>query len=479
MLYNSAKYNWRYWSEPQEHLNNRSIYIPRGRVVGGSSSINSMVAIRGNAADYDEWAATGLEGWDSAAIQRYFRKIEDARQIDAGVNPERGHSGPIRLAYGATRHPISKSLIAAAVATGLPENNGFNGVSQIGAGFFELNIADGQRFGASRYLERASRRKNLQVMTGGMVLRLIVESGRVCGVVLRKNGREITARADGEIVLSAGAIGSPQILMLSGIGPAEHLREKGIKPVLDVPAVGENLQDHLDCTVRFEASEPTTFTPYMGLVKGALAGARYILTGGGPGASQGIEAGAFWSATSDKKIPDHQAHLILALKNPPPGETIPHGFAIRVCQLKPESRGVLRLHSSNPAASPSIDPRFLSKKADMESMCDGLERLRTIVDQPVFRKHIRRVIDQQAFSDRSAMSDWIRQFAETIYHPTGTCRMGTDNQSVVDGELRLRGVTGLRVADASIMPTIIRGNTNLTVMAIGEKAADLIRGTAS
>ncbi len=393
MLYNSPKYNWRFWTEPQKNLNNRRIYIPRGRVVGGSSSINSMVAIRGNAADYDEWAAAGLHGWGHTALQPYFRKVEDARQIDGGSDPRRGHSGPIRLAFGTVKHPISQALIASAIATGLPENNGFNGASQIGAGFYELNIADGRRFGASKYLELAAGRKNLQVMTGQVVRRLLLESGRAAGIVIQRNGREVTLRAEREVVLSAGAIGSPQMLMLSGIGPADHLREMGIQPVLDIAAVGDNLQDHLDCSVRFEASEPTTFTPYLGLVKGGLAGARYLLTGGGPAASQGIEAGAFWSLDGNTRIPEHQAHLILALKNPPPGERIQHGFAVRVCQLKPKSRGLLKLRSAAPADAPSIDPRFLSDEADLHSMRGGLERLREIVEQPAFRKHVRRTID--------------------------------------------------------------------------------------
>jgi choline dehydrogenase len=474
VLYTGSKYNWRFWTEPQTHLNNRSIYIPRGRGVGGSSSINSMIAIRGNRQDYDSWAAQGLPSWDYETLRPYFRKIEDAASVTPDHDQERGYSGPIRLSYGTQQHAISKAFIESAISSGLPENNGFNGACQIGAGFYELTIAEGKRSGAYRYLDMAEGRSNLTIMTNCRVRRLAMEGTRARGVVIEKRGRETTIHAEREVLLTAGALGSPQLLMLSGIGPADHLRSVGINPVLDSTNVGENLQDHLDCALRFEASQPITLTPYLGLIKGGIAGAHYMLTGKGPATSQGVEAGAFWGPAGASSLPEWQAHLAIALRNPPPKERISHGFTIRVCQLHPKSRGTLRLRSANPSDTPLIDPRFLSDESDFVSIQNGVARMCEIVEQPALRNHIKRKIDHEAFAGPASLRNWIRERAETIYHPVGTCRMGEDSGAVVDGQLRVRGVTNLRVIDGSVMPTVISGNTNLPIMAMAERAADLI-----
>lgn len=475
VLYTSPKYNWRYWTEPQKELDNRKIYVPRGRVIGGSSSINSMIAIRGNPTDYDNWASQGLPSWGYEYLRPYFRKIEDASLVTNGRDEDRGYSGPIRLSYGTRRSAISSAFIESAMSAGMPENNGFNGASQVGAGFYELTIADGQRSGAFRYLDHARSRSNLTVMANCRAQRIVLAGTRARGVVVEVEGEEIEIRADREVLLTAGAIASPQLLMLSGIGPAEHLRSIGIPPVVDVPGVGENLQDHLDCAIRLEASQPNTLTPYLGLIRGGLAGARYLLSGSGPATSQGVEAGAFFNADGNSDLPDWQAHLIIALRNPPPNESIAHGFAVRVCQLRPKSRGVLRLRSSKSSDPPRIDPRFLSEEFDLQSLMLGVERMCEIVDQPALRKHVKRRIDIDAFSDSRSRKAWIRSRAETIYHPVGTCRMGLDSNAVVDEELKVRGVANLRVIDGSVMPLIISGNTNLPIMAMAEKAADLIR----
>jgi choline dehydrogenase len=475
VLYTSAKYNWRFWTEPQAHLNNRKIYIPRGRVVGGSSSINSMIAIRGNPADYDSWAARGLPSWSYESLRPYLLKVEDASLIGDGQDEGRGYSGPIRLSYGTLQHAISRAFIESAVATGLPENHGFNGASQTGAGFYELTIAGGERSGAYRYLDLAKGRGNLTILTDCRAHRLYMEGTRARGVVIEQGGRELTIRAEREVLLAAGAIGSPQLLMLSGIGPAAHLNSIGIKPVHDAVGVGENLQDHLDCPICVESSEPTTLTPYLGLLKGGLAGAQYMLRGTGPATSQGAEAGAFWGADNDAVVPDWQVHLVLALRNPPAGERVAHGFAARVCHLRPKSRGTLRLRSADPSDAPAIDPRFLSEAADLVSMQSGVERMCEILEQPPLKKFVKRNMDIAAFSDQATLIKWIRARAETVYHPVGTCRMGIDEDAVVDGELRVRGLDGLRVIDASVMPTVISGNTNLPVLAMAEKAADLIK----
>jgi len=472
-LYNSSKYNWRFWTEPQAHLDNRRIYIPRGRVIGGSSSINSMIAVRGNAWDYDSWAARGMPNWSFDSMLPYFRKIEDATLVEVSDDPGRGYSGPIRLSYGPER-PTAKALIESAVAAGLPENKGFNGGSQVGAGFYELTIADGKRSGAFKYLEMAKGRSNLTIIANCLVRRILVEGSRACGVVIVNKGRERTLSSDREILLTAGAIGSPQLLMLSGIGPADHLKPFGIRPVLDLPGVGENLQDHLDCTIRFEAAQPTTLTPYLGLLKGGIAGAQYLLRGDGPAASQGIEAGVFWGQDRTSPLPDWQAHFILALRNPPANERIAHGFAARVCQLRPKSRGTVRLRSADPTDPPAIDPRFASEITDFVSLRDGVAEMCDIVMRPPFAHHIKRPIDAEAFAGRASLEAWLRARAETVYHPVGTCRMGSDDDAVVDPNMKLRGIDGLRVVDGSVMPTLISGNTNLPIMAMAEKIADHI-----
>jgi len=474
VLYTSAKYNWRFWTEPQAHLNNRKIYIPRGRVVGGSSAINSMIAIRGNAADYDSWAAQGLPSWSYEFMRPYLRKIEDASLLGNGQDKDRGYSGPIQLSYGTLQHSISRAFVESAVATGLAENNGFNGTSQTGAGFYELTIANGQRSGAYKYLDPAKGRSNLTILTDCGVRRLFFEGTRARGVVIGQGNEETTILADREVLLAAGAIGSPQLLMLSGIGPANHLNSVGIKPVHDAAGVGENLQDHLDCPICVEASEPTTLTPYLGLLKGGLAGAQYMLRGTGPATSQGVEAGAFWAA-DDASIPDWQVHLVLALRNPPAGERAAHGFAARVCHLHPKSRGTLRLRTADPSDAPAIDPRFLSEESDMVNMRSGVERMCEIFEQPPLKQLVKRNMDIAAFSGQAELVKWIRARAETVYHPVGTCRMGSDEGAVVDSELRVRGLDGLRVVDASVMPTVMSGNTNLPVLAMAEKAADLIK----
>lgn len=474
-LYTSSRYNWRFWTVPQAGLNNRAIYIPRGRVVGGSSAINSMIAIRGNPADYDSWAARGLPSWGYEGLRSYFRKIEDAELVTRERDQDRGYSGPIRLSYGTLQHPISRAFIEGSKSAGLPENNGFNGDTQIGAGFYELTIAAGKRSGAFRYLDRGKDRPNLSVMTRCQVRRLALQGTQARGIVIQKDGREFTIWAEREVILSAGAIGSPQLLMLSGIGPASHLTSMGVAPVLDLAGVGENLQDHLDCAIRLEAAQPNTLTPYLGWLKGSLAGAQYMMLGSGPATSQAVEAGAFWGPDATSSWPEWQAHLILALRNPPSEEHIAHGFAIRVCQLRPRSRGVLRLRSKDPEDTPAIDPRFLSEESDLESMQRGVERMCEIIDQRPLAQQVKRKLDADAFGSPALRKKWIRERAETIYHPVGTCRMGIDDGAVVDEQLRVRGIDRLRVVDGSVMPTVISGNTNLPIMAMAEKAADMLR----
>jgi choline dehydrogenase len=475
VLYKSSRYNWRFWTEPQENLDNRKIYIPRGRVVGGSSSINSMIAMRGGPHDYDAWAAMRMPQWSFQSLLPYFRKLENATLVSDSNDPSRGFSGPIRLSYGPRRESMT-AFIESARAAGLPENHGFNGKSQIGAGFYELTMADGRRSGSFRYLDAARGRPNLTVIPNCLVRNLVLEGKCARGVSVALRGRTEAILADREVILTAGSIGSPQLLMLSGIGPADQLRSAGIKVCHDSPEVGENLQDHLDCTIRFEAAHPTTLTPYLGLWRGAIAGMRYLMFGDGVAASHGIEAGAFWATDRKSDIPEWQAHFILALRNPPTGSHVSHGFAIRVCQLHPKSRGVVRLRSKDPRMAPIIDPRFASEYSDLVSLRNGISEMCDIVMKPPFRDHIKRPLDKEAFGDQKTLERWLRAYAETVYHPVGTCRMGADRSSVVDPEMKVRGIDGLRVVDGSVMPSLIGGNTNLPIMAMAERVADIIRG---
>lgn len=475
-LYNSRRYNWRYHTEPQPELNNRRIYIPRGRALGGSSSINSMIAIRGNHADYDEWAGQGLTEWSHDALLPYFKRLENASAVAAANSNQRGFEGPIVLNFGPRGNPVHEALIRSACETGLPRNDGFNQDGQIGAGYYELTIDNGRRSSATAYLRKRGGGHNLAILTGSYVSKIEIEKGRVRGVHVTRGGRTRFIEARGEVILSAGAIESPKLLMLSGIGSADELRQHGIDVRADLPEVGRNLQDHLDCSIRFEANHAVTLTPYLGLAKGGLAGLDYLLRGQGVAASHGIESGAFWGDGETSDVPTHQLHLITVLRNPPPGQKIAHGFAARICQLKPRSRGRVTLRDADPRNHPLIDPRFLTEPADLDEMIDGLSRGADIFARPDFQHEIKRILDTDAVGSRSDRERFVRSSAETIYHPSCTCRMGVDEQSVVDPSLRVRGVDGLRVVDASIMPSVIRGNTNLPVMAIAEKAADLIRG---
>lgn len=475
VLYNSAKYNWRFWTEPQQYLNNRKIFIPRGRAIGGSSAINSMIAMRCNPADYDGWAAQCMPQWTFEAMRPYFHKLENATQVTNGRDPDRGYSGPIALSYGPIREPGS-ALIESAVNAGLPRNQGFNGPSQVGAGFYELTIANGKRSGAFKYLDLAKGRGNLTIMAKTAVRRIHVEGMRARGIVIGYKGRETTLFADREVLLAAGAIKSPQLLMLSGIGPADHLGSFGVRQVLDQPNVGENLQDHLDCAIRFEAVKPTTLTPYLGIIRGGLAGLHYILTGGGgPGASNGVETGVFWGPDRLSSIPEWQAHYIDVLRNAPNEDSVAHGFAVRVCQLRPASRGNVRLRNANPADDPLIDPRFASESSDLVSLRNGISEMCDITRLKPFADLCKRTFDPEAFAGGATLEAWLRNKAETIYHPVGTCRMGNDKDAVVDPNLRVRGIESLRVIDGSIMPTLVGGNPNLPIMAIAEKISEHIR----
>ncbi|MEP2984087.1 MAG: GMC family oxidoreductase N-terminal domain-containing protein [Sulfitobacter sp.] len=484
LLYNGAAYNWKFSTTAQPELEARKIYIPRGKVIGGSSSINSMIAIKGARSDYEKWAAVSSPEWGPENMYRVLREIEDCSALPLESRNGRGQDGPIKLSRRLTGHTLSEAYIEACEQAGIGQNDeGFNGENQAGAGYFDVNIANGKRHGASMFLEKASGRSNLTVLSGLPVRRVQLENGAACGVVVKKGTDEVLLRADSEVILSAGSIGTPQLLMLSGIGPSTHLRETGITPIIDAPEVGQNLRDHLDCSIRWATQGVDTYTkyfrPYEGLCHSALAGAQYLLKGTGSAATQGIEAGAFWGTDRPDQA-EFQTHLVLALKWPPKGEQHPNnGFALRVCQLKPQSVGEIRLASADPNDAPFIDPRFLSHSKDLDMLADGVTRMVDVVESGAMRTYLDKAIDKDALStDPEVVRRWIRKTAETVYHPVGTCRMGSDDSSVVDSALRVRGVENLRVVDASIMPTILSGNTNLSCMAIGLIAGDTIQASS-
>ncbi len=492
---NQGPRNYAYYSVPQPGLNGRRSYQPRGRGLGGSSSINGMVYIRGHRNDYDEWASLGCTGWGFDDVLPYFRRSE-TNQRSAGHDNDRLHggNGPLHVSDLRTPNPFARRFIEASRQAGLPVNEDFNGAQQDGAGFYQVTQRNGERWNTARaYLhagdagDRAMNggRKNLTVLTETQALRIEFAGKRASGVRVVRAGMEQTLRARREIIVSGGAFNSPQLLMASGIGPADHLRGHGIAVVHDLPGVGENLQDHLDVTIQKQVDSTDLFGYSLGgVARIAREILRYRRDRTGMVSSNIAEAGAFFRSRSDLAEPDVQLAFILALVgNRGKAKKRPgHGYSCHACVLRPQSRGHVRLHSADMRDTPLIDPRFLSVESDMDGMVAGIRMIRRIYAQMPLMQHGGRELGTDAFGpgegDESAIRDFVRNNADSIFHPVGTCKMGVDDMSVVDPSLRVRGVQGLRVADASIMPTLIGGNTNAPAIMIGEKAADLIRTAA-
>ncbi|MCC3767703.1 GMC family oxidoreductase [Streptomyces sp. UNOC14_S4] len=454
--------DWDHRTDAQPRLDGRSLYWPAGKVLGGGSAINAMVYIRGNAADYDGWAARGLDGWSHRDVLPYFKRSEDNTR---GADAHHGTGGPLTVSDLRDRHPLTEAFLAAAEATGLPANPDFNGARQEGVGPYQATVRRGRRCGtAHAFLRPAERRRNLTVRTRTAVRRVLTERGRAVGVVAEHDGREETFRADREVILAAGAIGSPRLLLLSGIGPADGLAALGVPVVADSPHVGRNLQDHLTVGVAWEVTGQRTMESALRPVNVL----RYLGARRGPLASHVAEAGGFAGGS----LPDLQLHAAPVLFDnhgltPPPCP----GFTIGVSLLTPRSRGTITLRSADPAAAPVIDPCYGTEAGDLTRLADGLELALEIGASRPLADRFSRLYALEG-TDRAALERWTRARAETIYHPVGTCAMG----EVVDAALRVRGVEGLRVCDASVMPVIPRGNTNAPTIMIAEKGADLIRG---
>ena len=485
--------NYAYHTERQTGLGGRPSYQPRGRGLGGSSSINGMVYIRGHRNDYDEWASLGCTGWGYDDVLPYFRRSE-CNQRHAGRNDDRWHGGdgPLHVSDLRTPNPFSHRFVKAALQAGLRPNTDFNGEEQEGAGLYQVTQFNGERWNAARaYLHSGNAkdphlnggRSNLVVLTDTQALRLVIEEKRARGIRVVRAGIEQTLRARREVVLSCGAFNSPQLLMASGIGPGEHLRGHGIEVVQDLCGVGENLQDHLDVIVNKQVKSHDLYGYSTGgLLRLASGVLRYRRDRTGMVSSNFAEAGAFVKSRPELAIPDVQLAFVLALlgnRNVAKRSKLGHGYSCHAYILRPQSRGHVRLRSADMRDAPSIDPRFLSVEADMDALVAGVRIVRRIFAQPALAEAGGKEMLTDDFgpddSSEEAIRAFVRSHADSVYHPVGTCKMGTDALAVVDPSLRVHGIAGLRVADASIMPTLIGGNTNAPAIMIGEKAADLIR----
>jgi choline dehydrogenase len=501
LVYGKPRFDWGYRTVPQPELDGREIYWPRGRGLGGSSAINGMIYMRGNAKDYDGWRQLGLEGWAHADVLPYFRRSEGSeRPEDAHHRPD----GPLKTGPSRGFGRIDRILLDAAKQAGIPFNPDFNGRSQIGIGIHDVTVRDGRRASVARmYLRPHRARPNLTVLTETLAARVIVEGDRARGVEVVRDGRTERFLADREVVLSLGAIGSPQLLLLSGIGPADEVRKHGIRPVADLPGVGRNLQDHLNISVQYAAKDPSvSFAKHQRLDRALLLGLRYLLTRSGPGAAPYWSVCAYLPEEPGSDYPEYQYFFtsMVLTEDPakrsdgnrlpsevlapfrafrPSGKIATPGFQFDVNQMHPDARGTITLRSADPRDYPLIDPRYLTEEKDRRQMIRAVKLAREVAFQPAFEP-VRgaELAPGPAVTSDAEILAHVRARAFTGYHPVGTCRMGTasDPLAVVDAELRVRGIEGLRVVDASIMPTIVTGNTNGPVVMIAEKASDMIRG---
>lgn len=468
-LVDKASINWGYETEPESSLDNRRLYWPRGKVLGGCSSINAMCYARGHRKDYDHWAALGNDGWSFQDVLPFFRMAEDQER---GSDQFHGQGGPLGVRDLRHHNPLSDVFLEAASQAGFPRNDDFNGETQRGFGYYQVTQRGGQRCStASGYLDPVKNRPNLTIMTNTMSERLVVEDGRATGVVVRRRGQPALLTAKREVLVSCGAINSPQLLMLSGIGPADHLAEMGIECVKDLPGVGSNLQDHLDICTLYHCTQPITYDTTNDLA----IGLQYLLFHKGIGTSNIAESGGFVVsslATDDR--PDMQFHFVPAMLDDHGRNRLDgHGFTIHACALRPGSRGQIRLKSNQPDQYPSIEPNYLSDPMDMKLMIEGVRISRQIIGSSAFDAYRGDEIFPGAdLQTDEAIEAFIRRKAETIYHPIGTCKMGVDDSAVVDPSLRVHGIDGLRVIDASVMPTLVSGNTNAPTVMIAEKIAD-------
>jgi choline dehydrogenase len=469
-------YNWYYETEGQLHLNGRRLYWPRGRGWGGSSSINGMIYIRGHARDYDGWRQLGCDGWSFADVLPYFKRAE---ANENGGDDFHGRDGPLHVSNGRSTNPLFRSFIQAGLDAGHAHTADFNGAQQEGFGPYQLTIRDGKRWSAAKaYLHPVLERKNLTIESNAQVALILFEGKRAVGVEYVQKKQSQKARAAREVILCGGAVNTPQVLMLSGVGDAETLTRFAIPVVADMKGVGRNLQDHLDCSIQYECTQPITLYSQSRPLAALKTGLQYMLLGTGLATGQGLESGAFLKSRPDLETPDLQFHFITALMydhTRVKGDR--HGFMTHVCQLRPQSRGYITLKSADPLAAPIIQPNYLEAEEDRRVMREGVKLAREVFAQAAFDPYRGPELMPGAHVTKDDQLDaFIRRTAETIYHPVGSARMGTDGESVVDPQLRVHGLDGLRVVDASVMPALVSGNTNAPTIMIAEKASDMILG---
>lgn len=471
----NPKTDWCYETSAQSSLDGRKIPIPRGKVLGGSSAINAMVYIRGQREDYDTWRDLGNEGWGYEDVLPYFIKSENntGANIEAGFH---GADGPLAVMDRVHNHLLSDAFIDASKAAGLPQNNDFNGKTQEGFGRYQVTQKKSKRCSAATaYLRPVLERGNLTIETRAHVLQLKITRDRVTGVEYMQNGKVRLVEAAGEVILSAGAIGSPQVMMLSGLGPAAELNRHGIPVVADMAGVGQNLYDHLSLSVLAKTKEPISLAGIGGGISAISVLVQYLRNRTGPGTTNGAESGGFVASHLSDGRPDIQMHFVPLMLGKGMIDTKIHGVTVHACNLRPTDVGELRLASKNPMDAPIIDNRFLETDGNIQVMREGIKIAREILAQ----KPMADLLSNEYMPGPAKMSDaaldrFIRATAETEYHPVGTCKMGRDSMAVVDTSLRVHGMKNLRVVDASVMPTILSGNTNAPCAMIAEKAADVI-----
>jgi choline dehydrogenase len=474
-LFKAKTVNWMYQTEPEPGLDGRSIFQPRGKVLGGSSSINGLLYVRGQHEDYDRWRQRGNSGWGFDDVLPYFKKAENQQR---GADDYHGGDGPLPVSDLGHPDPLSAAFIAAAAESGLPLNPDFNGAAQEGAGFFQTTTRHGRRAStAVAYLRPAKGRKNLQVETSALAQRILFDGRRAVAVEYRKAGVKRTARARKEILVSSGAYNSPQLLQLSGVGPADLLRKHGIGVVLDAPGVGNDLQDHMQVRIVMSCTKKITLNDIINHpLRRMLAGVHYAALRKGPLTIAAGTSGAFFKTSPRLASPDIQIHF-LPFSTDKMGEKLHSfsGFSASVCQLRPESRGSLRIKSADPAVAPEIRINYLATETDRTANVEGLKILRKILQAPALKPYVVEEVEPgvKVAIDEELLS-FCRQRGSTVYHPTSTCRMGNDPLAVVDQRLKVRGIEGLRVIDASVMPDLVSGNTNAPVIMIAEKASDMI-----